>query len=93
LSKVCGKVWLPVLKKAAPLKCLKQQSSDLEVFKRQLTQANLHQLTSFTANEGLVRIQYECLVSIYAFLEMTLLGPFPKQNYKDLSPNFTFMYL
>jgi hypothetical protein len=38
----------------------------------------------FTANEGLVRIQYNCLVPIYVFPEMKLL--FPKQNYNVLSP-------
>jgi hypothetical protein len=37
-----------------------------------------------TANEGLVRIQYKCLVPIYVFLEMKLL--FPTQNYNVLSP-------
>jgi hypothetical protein len=42
--------------------------------KRHLTQANLHQLISIPANEGLVRIQYKCLVSIYAFPEMKLRG-------------------
>jgi hypothetical protein len=34
---------------------------------------------SLTANEGLVRIQYKCLVPIHVFPEMKLL--FPKQNY------------
>jgi hypothetical protein len=29
---------------------------------------------SHTANEGLVRIQYKCLVPIYVFLEMKLRG-------------------
>ncbi len=38
-----------------------------------------------TANEGPVRIQYECLVSIYVFTEMKLL--FPKQNFNFLSPS------
>jgi hypothetical protein len=38
-----------------------------------------------TANEGPVRIQYECLVPIYVFPEIHLL--FPKQNYNVLSPN------
>jgi hypothetical protein len=38
-----------------------------------------------TANEGSVRIQYECGVPIYVFSEMKLL--FPKQNYNVLSPN------
>jgi hypothetical protein len=37
-----------------------------------------------TANEGLVRIQYKCLVPIYVFPEIKLL--FPKQNYNVLSP-------
>jgi hypothetical protein len=49
-----------------------------------------------TANEGPVRIQYKCLVSIYVFPEMKLL--FPKQNNKFLSPTlveakmFTFTH-
>ncbi len=38
-----------------------------------------------TANEGLVRIHYKCLVSIYVFPEMKLL--FPTQNYNVLSPS------
>jgi len=38
-----------------------------------------------TANEGPVRIQYNCLVPIYVFTEMKLL--FPKQNYDVLSPS------
>ncbi len=38
---------------------------------------------SHTANEGLMRIQYKCLVPIYVFQEMKLL--FPKQNYNILS--------
>jgi hypothetical protein len=38
-----------------------------------------------TANEGLVIIQYKCLVPIYVFPEMKLL--FPKQNYNVLSPS------
>jgi hypothetical protein len=37
-----------------------------------------------TANEGLVRIQYKCLVPIYVCPEWKLL--FPKQNYNVLSP-------
>ncbi len=40
---------------------------------------------SDAANEGLVRIQYKCLVPIYVFPEMKLL--FPKQNYNVLSPS------
>jgi hypothetical protein len=40
-------------------------------------------LQMYTANEGLVRIQYKCLVPIYVFPEMKLL--FPKQNYNVLS--------
>jgi hypothetical protein len=39
----------------------------------------------YTAKEGLVRIQYKCLVPIYVFPEMKLL--FSKQNYKVLSPS------
>jgi hypothetical protein len=39
--------------------------------------------STLTANEGLVRIQYKCLVPIYVFLQMKLL--FPKQNYTVLS--------
>ncbi len=39
----------------------------------------------YTANEGLVKIQYKCLVPIYVFPEMKLL--FPKQNYNALSPS------
>jgi hypothetical protein len=35
------------------------------------------------ANEGLVRINYKCLVPIYVFSEMKLL--FPQQNYNILS--------
>jgi hypothetical protein len=38
---------------------------------------------SYTANEGLMRIQYKCLVPIYVFPEMKLL--FPKRNYNILS--------
>jgi hypothetical protein len=38
-----------------------------------------------TANDGLVRIQYKCLVSIYVFPEMKLL--FPKHSYDVLSPS------
>jgi hypothetical protein len=38
-----------------------------------------------TANKGLGRIQYKCLVPIYVFLEMKLL--FPKQNFNALSPS------
>jgi hypothetical protein len=38
-----------------------------------------------TANEGLVKILYKCLVPIYAFPEMKLL--FPKQNCNVLSPS------
>ncbi len=37
------------------------------------------------ANEGPVRIQYNCLISIYVFSEMKLL--FPKHNYNVLSPS------
>jgi hypothetical protein len=40
---------------------------------------------AYTANEGPIKIQYKCLVSIYVFPEMKLL--FPKQNYNDLSPS------
>ncbi len=40
---------------------------------------------TFTANEGLVRIQYEWLVPIHVFPEIKLL--FPKQNYTVLSPS------
>ncbi len=39
----------------------------------------------YTANEGLLRIQYECPVPIYVFPEMKL--SFPKQNYNVLSPS------
>jgi hypothetical protein len=39
----------------------------------------------YTANEGLVRIQYKCLVPIYVFPEIKLL--FQKQNYNVLSPS------
>jgi hypothetical protein len=39
----------------------------------------------YTANEGLMRIQYKCLVLIYVFPDMKLL--FPKQNYNVLSPS------
>jgi hypothetical protein len=41
-----------------------------------------------TANEGLVRIQYKCLVPIHVFPEMKLALLFPKQNNNVLSPNF-----
>jgi hypothetical protein len=44
-----------------------------------------------TANEGPVRIQYKCLVSIYVFPEMKLL--FPKQNYNVLSPSSLHSYI
>jgi hypothetical protein len=48
--------------------------------------------SSCTANEGPVRIQYICLVSIYVFPEMKLL--FPKQNYNVLSPSsYTHLYV
>jgi hypothetical protein len=44
---------------------------------------------SLTANEGPMRIQYECLVPIYVFLVMKVRASlFPKQNYNVLSPNF-----
>ncbi len=43
-------------------------------------------LQDSTANEGLVRIQYKCLVPIYVLPEMKLL--FPKQNYNVLSPSY-----
>jgi hypothetical protein len=38
-----------------------------------------------TGNEGPMRIQYKCLVSIYVFPERKLL--FRKQNYNVLSPS------
>ncbi len=42
-----------------------------------------------SADEGLVRIQYMCLVPIYVFPEMKLRGlVFPKQNFNALSLNF-----
>ncbi len=40
-------------------------------------------MASCTANEGLMRIQYKCLVPISVFPEMKLL--FPKHNYNVLS--------
>ncbi len=41
-----------------------------------------------TANEGLVRIQYKCLVPIYVFPDMNgAASLFLKQNYNDLSPD------
>ncbi len=43
------------------------------------------------ANEGLVRIQYKCLVTIYVFPEMKLVTVFPKQNLNVLSPNFLIL--
>jgi hypothetical protein len=47
---------------------------------------------NYTVNEGPVRIQYKCLVSMYVFPDMTLL--FPKQNYNVLSPSsYTDVYL
>ncbi len=47
---------------------------------------------SHTAYEGLVIIQYKCLVSIYVFPEMKLL--FPIQNYYVLSPSsYILIYL
>jgi hypothetical protein len=39
-----------------------------------------------TAKEGMVRIQYKCLVPIYVFLEIKL--SFPKQIYTVLSLSF-----
>ncbi len=39
----------------------------------------------YTAKEGMVRIQYKCLVPIYVFPEIKL--AFPKQNYNVLSPS------
>ncbi len=39
----------------------------------------------YTAKEGLVRIQYKCLVSSYVFQEIKLF--FPKLNYNVLSPS------
>ena len=39
----------------------------------------------YTANEGLVRIQYNYLVPIHVFLDIKML--FPKQNYNVLSPS------
>jgi hypothetical protein len=41
--------------------------------------------STYTTNEGPVRIQYKCLVPIYVFPEMKLL--FPKQNYSVLPPS------
>ena len=46
----------------------------------------LYCLHSYTAKEGLVRIQYKRLVPMYVFPKMKLL--FPKQNYNVLSPSF-----
>ncbi len=46
--------------------------------------------TYHTANEGPVRIQYKCLVLIYAFPEMKIL--FPEQNYNVLSPSSYSFY-
>jgi hypothetical protein len=46
---------------------------------------DLEDLGIYTANKGLMDIQYKCLVTIYVFPEMSLL--FPKQNYKGLSPS------
>jgi hypothetical protein len=40
---------------------------------------------SRAANEGPVRIQYKCLVSVYVFPEIILL--FPKKNYNVMSPS------
>jgi hypothetical protein len=36
--------------------------------------ARAFEIVPCTANEGLVRIQYKCLVPIYVFPEMELLG-------------------
>jgi hypothetical protein len=48
---------------------------------------NIH--TTNTANEGPVRIQDKCLVSIYEFPEMKLAALlFPKQNYSVPFPSF-----
>jgi hypothetical protein len=44
-----------------------------------------HTFCHCTANEGPVRFQYKCLVSIYVFPEMKFL--FSKQNYNVLSPS------
>jgi hypothetical protein len=43
------------------------------------------QWKDYNANEGLVRIQYKCLVPTDVFPEMKLL--FPKRNYDVLSPS------
>jgi hypothetical protein len=40
--------------------------------------------STYTVNEGPVRIRYKCLVPIYVFPEMKML--FTKQNYNVLSP-------
>ncbi len=45
---------------------------------------------TYTAKEGLVRIQYKCLVPFYVLPEMKLL--FPKQNNNVLSPS-SFTYI
>ncbi len=51
-----------------------------------------HSKNPCTSNEGLVRIQYKCLVPIYVFPEMILL--FPKKNYNVLSPSsYTHIYV
>jgi hypothetical protein len=43
----------------------------------------------YTANEGPVRLQYKCLVSIYldSLLRNETVTVFPKQNFNVLSPN------
>ncbi len=52
---------------------------------QKLSNSHLTEGIPHTANEGPVRIQYKCLVSINVFPERKLL--FPKQNYNVLSPS------
>jgi hypothetical protein len=48
----------------------------------------------YTANEGPVRIQYRCLVLIYASQKRNCAASFfPKQKYNVCLPVSTFMYL
>jgi hypothetical protein len=54
-------------------------------------QVEIQRIQEYTANEGLVRIQYKCLVPIYIFPELKLL--FPKQNYNGLSPSSALIYM
>jgi hypothetical protein len=65
--------------------CKSLQAQFCKVKSRHMVEGRWLSRLTCTANEGPVKIQYTCLVSIYVFPEMKLL--FPKQNYNVLFPN------